>query len=136
METYYKVLLKEDDRLVGGYSHFNYRPSLPKGRRPGKWLKIPDRKKLCMCFTGFHVTTSPNSWGADYKSCYGVYSVEIKGETLSNGGDKICCRQIRLLCRVINRGGKWVTSGYWRGTTASSSIRSASIRISKMCAEW
>lgn len=118
---YYKVLIQYHDHfrkgpqpITGGNTYFNYKKYLPGHGHPGKWLKIPPKTRLMMCQDGFHVTNVPENWGATYSTCYGVYRVEIKGDFLRSRNydgdysDKVCCRQIRLLYKVVKHGKTWV----------------------------
>jgi hypothetical protein len=91
MTTYYKFLTADQH---GPYSRFDYKPYLPKGKRPGKWL--PKLDNLAMCSTGYHVCELKDwrRWArAD------LYLVETKGDGV-HSDDKSAFGQIRLVRKV------------------------------------
>ena len=116
------AILRDDGKLFAPWGLTEYEK--PKGKRPGKWMKVEG--KLEMCRKGFHVTTADllpgwrdytahnlrwgaESWGhqrLDQSLWKGHTSkmvrlvVEVRGEHLHARGypyDKECWQQMRII---------------------------------------
>ena len=90
--NYYKVLGENGEPCNGGTGVW----SLPKGKRPGKWM--PAIKDLEPCVRGYHLCRR-----ADLVHWLGpeIYSAEIRGEIIKCE-NKVVVSQGRLLRRVPN----------------------------------
>ena len=90
-------------RWSGGYSHFDYTPYFPKGRKPGEWT--PKRFRLVLCSYGWHVTACPRNW-LQYRSR--VFLVETKGRHVGHRRDnKQAFSQIRLVREIRRDTREW-----------------------------
>lgn len=90
MPKYYKFLQSNDTGPHSGFDEY----SLPKGKRPGKWMKI--KGKLVECHRGWHVTTrqSLRSW---YSPGFKLYEVEIRKDVDRLDKNKTIAREMRFL---------------------------------------
>ena len=89
----YKVLCPEG---TGGYS--NYKWPLPKNGKPGRWVRV--KGELSMCKNGLHLTANPEKW---WQHGGRIFRAEYRGAILSEGTDKICCREARLICEITDK---------------------------------
>lgn len=91
----YKIL---DADGCAPFSGFKW--PLPVGKRPGKWVKV--KGKLRMCRKGLHICKAkyiPLWVGWSMSGRESLYEVEAKGESI-DGGDKLCVRQARLVKKI------------------------------------
>jgi hypothetical protein len=88
--TRYYKFLNLDGTTPQGYGTWH----LPKGKRPGKWMKVTG--DLVPCKNGLHVMRLGDllEWAAEH-----LYEVEVRGEVLP-ADDKVVARQARVLRKV------------------------------------
>jgi hypothetical protein len=88
--TRYYKFLNLDGTTPQGYGTWH----LPKGKRPGKWMKVTG--DLVPCKNGLHVMRLGDLlvWAAKH-----LYEVEVRGEVLP-ADDKVVARQARVLRKV------------------------------------
>lgn len=106
----YKVV-DSNGRAIWGRYQFN----LPVGGKLGKWAKLK-AQRLIMCKAGFHVTVTPERWGAGLYERR-VFEVEILdpkryprgagGGIICEEGNKYIARGIRLLREVKYNTAEW-----------------------------
>lgn len=93
--AYYKVLAADGTSKDGG----KFEWSLPSEAGPGAWHELAAEEPLVLCASGFHLTTNPRRWWA-----FGahVFAAEFTGEVYGEPNDeKIVCRRVRLLRRIV-----------------------------------
>lgn len=100
-ETWYKVLSADDESCSGGH-HTTW--SLPTAKGPGDWQVLPDEQPVVWCYSGFHLTNAPHLWWSTGRR---VYVAEYRGRAArgpkTTRDDKIACREVRLLRRVVGQ---------------------------------
>ena len=109
METYYKVISKDNKSFHGG--NFDWTKYLPKGKRKGKWTpKIVDISK---CHRAYHVTQYWNMW---YEQDARIFECECDGKYQDNviGVDvkAVFCR-IRLVREIFPQFKQYSNTGSW-----------------------
>jgi hypothetical protein len=102
MELLYKILTHD---AKSQYASMNWTPYLPKYKwnkdftrgewKPGKWLKV--KGDLLMCSNGIHLTCYPLRWKLKHGR---IFLTEYRGEYLPDNTDKVCFREVRLLCEL------------------------------------
>src|SRR5581483_3588352 len=91
----YKVL-QGDRSCHGGTLTWPLPTAHPDGTwTPGAWVEVEG--PLAMCQSGLHLTREPIRWHLDGSQ---LYEAESEGEVLDDGGEKVCCRRVRLLRAV------------------------------------
>uniref|UniRef100_A0A6M3J9E8 Imm-5-like domain-containing protein n=1 Tax=viral metagenome TaxID=1070528 RepID=A0A6M3J9E8_9ZZZZ len=90
MPTYYKVLGPKGEAIHGGSGRWH----LPKGKRPGKWMRRIPNPVPCIC--GYHVVTAPQLLTWLDRNDATVYRVDVRG-TVVKADDKSVAEQARLL---------------------------------------
>lgn len=85
--TYYKVLDANGAAFHGGTGYW----PLPKGKRPGKWLKVEG--SIVACRRGLHFCRDDQlvQWLGP-----SIWEIEVRGEIV-DAGDKLVCGEARLL---------------------------------------
>ena len=111
----FKVIYPDGKPIV---AETDFRWSLPKSGKPGKWAKINPETELEMCSTGFHLTTDP--YGQWYKWGAVVYSAEGRGFA-GTQDDKSLFREARLL--ELQPRPDWLTAAYTFVETEIANVR-------------
>ena len=90
--TYYKLTAKGAKSTHGG----NLKWPRPRGKRPGKWVKVTG--KIRLCFNGLHAVTADHilDW-----TCREIWEVELAGEVIDDG-KKVVASRARLLRLVMD----------------------------------
>ena len=98
--TYYKVI-RPDNRAAFN-PQFDYSAYLPvSSTEPGSWLPTFLEEDLCMCETGYHLTTDPGYWINEFDEDFTwndntkeggeprIFEVEIKDLFPETGYDRV-----------------------------------------------
>lgn len=98
----------------GPYS--GYKWPLPKGRRPGRWVRAPGNR-LVMCQQGIHATFARSrgalkEWSVGWGSYFDLYLIELEG-IHAWGQGKILAQRGRLIELVMDATsiGRWWDRG-------------------------
>ena len=111
--------LDKQGRGTGGPGYYQY--DLPKDGKPRKWHSITNKKRIQVCWNGFHCTTRRKYRNFE---CFGprLFIVEVAGSyDCHSDGNKVAFKHIRIVQELpINNKSFAINYSELNGSTARS----------------